>query len=177
VPRYEKTIKESILQCVAENPAFLPLNNEPKYKNFVEKIKGNLGMNIMADEKIVLGTERKYPLNGILTIPDETKGLFPAVVLVHGSGPSNMDEKFGNISPFKDLAEGLSGKGIAVLRYDKRTFVYGKEMINDTSLSVKEETIEDAILAADFFRKDSRIDSTKIFIIGHSFRRDVSPTN
>lgn len=124
--------------------------------------------NTMADEKIVLGAETKYPLNGILTFPNETNGLFPTVVLVHGSGPSNMDEKIGNNYPFKDLAEGLSEKGIAVLRYDKRTLVYGKEMKNDTGLSVKEETIDDAILASDFLQKDSRIDSNKIFIVGHS---------
>ena len=129
----------------------------------------------MADEKVVIGAETKYPLNGILTIPDETNELFPAVVLVHGSGPSNMDEKIGNNYPFKDLAEGLSEKGIAVLRYDKRTFVYGKEMKNDTGLSVKEETIEDAILAADFLREDSRIDSNKIFIVGHSLGGMLAP--
>ncbi|WP_054970673.1 alpha/beta hydrolase family protein [Alicyclobacillus ferrooxydans] len=75
----------------------------------------------MSDEKIVLGAETNYPLNGRLAIPDGTKELLPAVVLVHGSGPSNMDEKVGNITPFKDLAQGLSQKGIAVLRYDKST--------------------------------------------------------
>ena len=84
----------------------------------------------MADKKMVIGAETKYPLNGILSIPNETNKLFPAVVLVHGSGPSNMDEKVGNNYPFKDFAEGLSNRGIAVLRYDKRTFVYGKEMKN-----------------------------------------------
>jgi hypothetical protein len=44
----------------------------------------------MAEEKNVIGAETKYPLDGILTIPNETNGLFPAVVLVHGSGPGNM---------------------------------------------------------------------------------------
>lgn len=129
----------------------------------------------MADEKIVIGTDTIYPLNGLLTIPHQTNGLFPAVVLVHGSGPSNMDEKIGDNSPFKDFAEGLSEKGIAVLRYDKRTFVYGKEMKNDTRLSVREETIEDVILAAEFLRKDERIDATKIFIIGHSMGGMLAP--
>ncbi|WHY86300.1 alpha/beta fold hydrolase [Neobacillus novalis] len=129
----------------------------------------------MADEKIVIGSETKYPLNGILTIPNEMNGSVPAVVLVHGSGPSNMDGKVGNNFLFKEFANGLSEKGIAVLRYDKRTFVYGKEMKNDTGLSVKEETIEDAILAANFLRNDSRIDSTKIFIIGHSFGGMLAP--
>ena len=129
----------------------------------------------MTDEKIVIGVGTKYPLNGMLTIPDETNGLLPAVVLVHGSGPSNMDGKVGNNYPFKDLAEDLAERGIAVLRYDKRTFVYGKEMRNDTGLSVKEETIEDAILAANFLRKDSRIDGNKIFIIGHSMGGMLAP--
>ncbi len=129
----------------------------------------------MADEKIVIGAETNYPLNGILTIPDETNGLFPAVVLVHGSGPSNMDEKIRKNYPFRDLAEGLSTKGIAVSRYDKRTFVYGKQMKNDTGISVKEETIEDAILAAEFLRYDSRIDPNKVFIVGHSLGGMLAP--
>ncbi|MFB7638291.1 alpha/beta hydrolase family protein [Peribacillus butanolivorans] len=127
------------------------------------------------NEKLIIGKETKYPLNGILSLPENCSSKFPAVVLVHGSGSTDMDEKAGNNYPFKDLAEGLSEKGIAVLRYDKRTFVYGNEMKNDTGLSVKEETIEDAILAADFLRKDSRIDSNKIFIIGHSLGGMLAP--
>jgi dipeptidyl aminopeptidase/acylaminoacyl peptidase len=129
----------------------------------------------MADEKIVIGADTKYPLNGILTIPNQTNGPTPAVVLVHGSGPSDMDQKIGENAPFKDLAEGLSEKGIAVIRYDKRTFVYGKEMRNDPGVSVKVETIEDAIRAADFLRKDARIDAKKIFIIGHSMGGMLAP--
>lgn len=129
----------------------------------------------MADEKIVIGADTKYPLNGILTIPNQTNGPTPAVVLVHGSGPSDMDQKIGENAPFKDLAEGLSEKGIAVIRYDKRTFVYGKEMRNDPGVCVKVETIEDAIRAADFLRKDSRIDAKKIFIIGHSMGGMLAP--
>ncbi len=129
----------------------------------------------MINEKIVLGAETNYPLNGILAIPDITNGLLPAVVLVHGSGPSNMDEKVGNITPFKDLAQGLSEQGIAVLRYDKRTFVYGKQMKTQIGLSVREETIEDAILATDFLRKDIRVDSNKVFILGHSMGGMLAP--
>jgi uncharacterized protein len=129
----------------------------------------------MADEKIIIGADTKYPLNGILTLPNKTNEQFPAVILVHGSGPSNMDGKIGPNTPFKDLAEGLSEKGIAVLRYDKRTFVYGKDMKRETGLSVKEETIEDALLAADFLRMDGRIDAQKIFIIGHSMGGMLAP--
>lgn len=129
----------------------------------------------MTDKTIVIGADTKYPLNGTLTIPDDSNGLFPAVVLVHGSGPTNRDEKIGNVTPFKDLAEGLSEKGIAVLRYDKRTLIYGKQMRTENGLSVKEETIEDAVLAADFLRRDERIDSSKVFILGHSMGGMLAP--
>ncbi|MBU8919343.1 alpha/beta fold hydrolase [Bacillus sp. FJAT-29953] len=129
----------------------------------------------MVEEKIVVGEGTKYPLNGMLTIPEERNGTIPAVILVHGSGPSNMDGKVGNNYIFKEFAEGLLERGIAVLRYDKRTFVYGKELKNDNGLSVREETIEDAILAADLLRNDPRIDSNKIFIIGHSMVGMLAP--
>ncbi|AUW93954.1 MAG: alpha/beta fold hydrolase [Sulfobacillus thermotolerans] len=129
----------------------------------------------MTNVRVVIGAATAHPLNGMLSIPDPTNGPYPAVVLVHGSGPSNMDEKVGNNYPFRDLAEGLSAKGIAVLRYDKRTFVYGKQMKADVNISVREETIEDAILAAQLLRNDTRIDPHKVFIIGHSLGGMLAP--
>ena len=47
----------------------------------------------MFEEKIIIGKNTKYPLNGILTLPNKINNPVPAVVLVHGSGASNMDEK------------------------------------------------------------------------------------
>ena len=129
----------------------------------------------MIEEKIVIGKKTKYPLNGILTLPNEVIKPIPGVVLVHGSGASNIDENIGKVKPFKDLAEGLSKNGIAVIRYDKRTFVYGKELKNNKDMTVKEETIEDAILATELLKNDSRIDSNKIFIIGHSMGGMLAP--
>ena len=61
----------------------------------------------MFEEKIIIGKNTKHPLNGILTLPNEINNPVPAVVLVHGSGASNMDEKVLKLTPFKDLAKGL----------------------------------------------------------------------
>lgn len=129
----------------------------------------------MIEEKVIIGEGSKYPLNGILMIPAQAERPVPAVVLVHGSGPLDMNEKIGNNYFFKDIADGLSEKGIAVLRYDKRTFVYGKEIRKDPNLSVKEEIIEDVVFATDILRKDARIDSERIFIIGHSMGGMLAP--
>jgi len=122
----------------------------------------------------------KYPLNGLLTLPTHATRPVPAAVFVHGSGSSNMDEKIGKLTPFKDLADGLARHGIASIRYDKRSFAHGWKMLKDKSrpITVKEETIDDAILATEILRNDPRIDSEKIFIIGRqpSFSGLLHPT-
>jgi len=131
----------------------------------------------MEIEKIIIGENTKYPLNGLLTLPENITEPVPAVVFVHGSGSSNMDEKVGQLTPFKDLAEGLANKGIASIRYDKRSFAHGLKMVRDKStiITVKEETIDDAVLATELLKKDSRIDSHNIFIIGHSMGGMLAP--
>ena len=129
----------------------------------------------MYSETIVVGAGTKYPLNGLLTLPGDLSKPVPAVVMVHGSGASNMDEKVMKLTPFKDLAEGLARHGIASLRYDKRSFAHGLKMIRNKSLTVKEETIEDAILAVQMLREDPRIDHSRIFILGHSMGAMLAP--
>lgn len=129
----------------------------------------------MKSEKIVLGAGTKYPLKGLRTLPDSPSPA-PAVVFVHGSGSSNMDEKVGKLTPFRDLAEGLAMRGIASVRYDKRTYAHGLKMVLSKGLiTVKEETIEDAILAAELLRKDPRIDADRVFIVGHSMGAMLAP--
>lgn len=129
----------------------------------------------MVTERIIVGENTKYPLNGLLTLPDDTNKPVPAVVFVHGSGASNMDEKVGKVTPFKDLAEGLAKLGIASIRYDKRTFVHGFKLMKEKEVTVKMETMEDALLATDILKKDSRIDKDNIFIIGHSMGAMLAP--
>ena len=103
----------------------------------------------MIQERVVIGKNTKYPLKGLLTLPAGVTDPVPAVVFVHGSGASNMDEKVGKLTPFKDLAQGLARHGIASVRYDKRTFAHGFKLLMDKQLevAVKIETIDDAILA------------------------------
>lgn len=129
----------------------------------------------MIEEKIIIGEGTEFPLNGILTLPENFEKPVPAVVFVHGSGSSNMDEKVMKLTPFKDLAEGLAEHGIASVRYDKRSFAHGRKMIKKGNLTVREEVIEDAVLASDLLKNDQRIDPEKVFIIGHSMGAMLAP--
>lgn len=117
---------------------------------------------------LVVGFESDYPLNGKLTLP-KVGDNFPCVILVHGSGPNDMDETIGPNKVFRDLAYGLSTMGIAVFRYDKRTKAHPlkvSEVID--SLTLWEETAEDAVLAVELIKNQSIIDSNKVFVLGHS---------
>lgn len=115
-----------------------------------------------------------WELPGTLTFP-EGEGPFPAVILVHGSGTNDRDETIGPNKPFRDLAWGLAEKGIAVLRYDKRTYVYQKEMITETNLTLYDETVDDAVSAVNVLLGEENIDSSRIFMLGHSLGGEALP--
>jgi len=126
----------------------------------------------MREEKILIGEDGGYPLEGILALPDlpAPEGGFPAVLLVHGSGPLDRDEKIGNQRPFRDIAEGLAERGIAALRYDKRTFVYGRRLVKEIKqFDVHDEVIDDALCATKLLKAHPQIDRDRVFIAGHSF--------
>ncbi|MEG0767506.1 MAG: alpha/beta fold hydrolase, partial [Clostridia bacterium] len=118
-----------------------------------------------------------WALPGTLTVPTAATGKMPAVVLVHGSGPNDRNESVGGTAIFRDLAHALASRGIAVLRYDKRTLVHGAqftpEIIN--GLTVEQETIEDALSAIAQLRADSRIDPARVFLVGHSMGAMLAP--
>ena len=128
-------------------------------------------------EDVTVG-EEPWQLPGTLTLPADCEGPVPAVVLVQGSGPSDRDETVGAVAPFRDLAEMLARQGIAVIRYDKRTFVYGQEIASSAdfaAFTVEEETIRDAIAAGRLLAEDPRIDADRIFILGHSLGAMLAP--
>jgi hypothetical protein len=95
-------------------------------------------------------------------------GPFPLVVLVHGSGPGDRDETVGAEKPFRDLGVGLASRGIAVLRYDKRTKVYRSKVVGLAQFTVNDETIDDALEAVKTARSQPGIDPEHIFVLGHS---------
>ena len=120
------------------------------------------------DEKEVTVGSGDWELPGTLSIPKEGRPV-PAVVLVHGSGPSDRDETIGGNKPFRDIAWGLASNGIAVLRYEKRTQQYASRLISgEHRLTVREESIDDAVAAAGLLRKTEGIDPKRVFVIGHS---------
>ncbi|HKM51906.1 MAG TPA: alpha/beta fold hydrolase, partial [Isosphaeraceae bacterium] len=116
-----------------------------------------------------------WQLPGTLTEPNGA-GPFPAVVLVQGSGPHDEDETIGPNKPFKDLAWGLASRGIAVLRYEKRTHKYAEQYVKDLgNLTVKEEVTDDARAAAALLAQQPEVNRKRIYVLGHSLGGMLAP--
>ncbi len=118
------------------------------------------------EREVTVGTG-EWALPGTLSMPVGA-GPFPALVLVHGSGPNDRDETVGKEMPFRDLAWGLASRGVAVLRYEKRTREHGSKLAGVKDFTVQQETVDDALLAADLLRHTQGIDPRRVFVLGHS---------
>jgi dienelactone hydrolase len=122
-------------------------------------------------EEVTVG---EWPLPGTLLLP-AGKGPFPALLLVHGSGPNDRDESVAGAKVFRDLAEGLASRGIAVLRYDKRTRQHASKMVGLTEFTIDDETVNDAVAAAAFLRGRAEVDARRVFVLGHSLGGYAAP--
>ena len=128
--------------------------------------------------------------NARLNLPSIGDGPFPAVLLIHGSGPVDMNETAGYVRidnetgsiiypparPFFDIAEYLSERGFAVLQYDKRGIganytidqnVWGNATVNDLT--------QDAERALDVLVQQPEVDSNNVALIGHSEGTTIVP--
>ena len=150
---------------------FLPADTSQDYKPPAYVKSGSF-----QTREVVVG-DGEWALPGTLTLP-QGKGPFPALALVHGSGPHDRDETIGPNKPFRDLAEGLASQGIAVVRYEKRTQAYAQKLASVKNFTVDEETVDDAVAVVTLLRKTPGIDPRRVFVLvsrPQSGRHDPAP--
>jgi fermentation-respiration switch protein FrsA (DUF1100 family) len=126
------------------------------------------------EEKITIETG-EFKLPGIFTKP-ATGSNFQVIILVHGSGPGDKDGSSGNNKLFRDLALGLATKGIATIRYDKRTKIYGaKSAPTGVMVTIKEEVTDDVLSAVKLAETLPAVDAKNIYVLGHSLGAMLAP--
>lgn len=103
-------------------------------------------------------------LAGVLTLP-RTPAPHPAVVLISGSGPQDRDETVYGHRPFLVLADYLTQRGVAVLRFDDRG-VGGST--GNTAVATSQDLADDVQAGVDFLKGTKGIDPARIGLIGHS---------
>jgi hypothetical protein len=139
-----------------------PLPGRPRERN--EPSSGDIEVSVGSGPRSLPGT---------FTLPPGAASC-PAVVLIHGSGPLDRDSTIGPYKPFRDLAEGLARRGIAVLRYDKRTFRHARPSSGE-SFTVEEEVVLDAVEAVAAVGRQTGVRSDAVFVLGHSLGAWLTP--
>lgn len=126
------------------------------------------------ESEIQIG-EGENTLPGTLTLP-AGDGPFAAVVIVHGSGPHDRDGTLGPNKPLRDIAWGLAERGVAALRYEKRSKHAPQSLVAlGDAFTLEHETIADAQEAVRTLQRHEAIRSDAVFVVGHSLGGTAVP--
>jgi len=101
---------------------------------------------------------------GIYTVPADI-GPFPAVVLLTGSGPKDRNKTVYGHQPFAVLADYLTRRGVAVLRFDDRGVGQSGGTLRGTSSA---DYTSDALAALAWLRAQPGIQKAHVGLLGHS---------
>jgi dipeptidyl aminopeptidase/acylaminoacyl peptidase len=125
---------------------------------------------------VTVPTPMGHTLAGTLTIPKSasTSHKVPAVVTITGSGPQDRDESlgFGDYRPFRQLADSLGRRGIAVLRMDDRGTGASKGTFRG---STSADFAEDIRAGLAYLRTRPEIDGARLAVMGHSEGALIAP--
>ncbi len=108
---------------------------------------------------------------GTLTLPPGP-GPFPAVLLINGSGPTDRDETLVGHKPFLVIADALTRRGVAVLRYDKRGVGASTGRSPDLTTA---DYLADAKAALAWLRLRPEVDPRRVGLLGHSEGAEIAP--
>lgn len=119
------------------------------------------------ERRVTIGSG-EWAIAGVLTLP-ATAGPHPAALLLHGSGP-------GPAERLRDRAEGLARRGVASLRYTKRSTAHAEKFrALGRRATIAEEHLDDALLGVALLRQVAGIDSARIYVVGWSQSTLVAP--
>jgi dienelactone hydrolase len=159
------------------------LSNSTTFNNYSTSVLAQPFIQTVKSRDLVIDLGNGIQTNAQLTIPAVGNGPFPGVLLIHGTGPTDMNETVDFIridnqtgskiyppTPFFQIAKYLSERGFVVLRYDKRG-VGTNNTIQDNNVwgnLTFDDLKNDAAKALNVLTEQPEVDPNKITLIGHS---------
>ncbi|MEU7458631.1 alpha/beta hydrolase [Streptosporangium roseum] len=126
------------------------------------------------DEHDVTVGDGPLAVAGTVSLP-HGPGPRAGVVLLGGGGPFDRDATSGANKPLKDLAWGLAGRGVAVLRFDKVTHTHSEQVANAAGFTMTDEYVPHAVAAVRLLQRQPGVDPARVFVLGHSMGGKVAP--
>jgi dipeptidyl aminopeptidase/acylaminoacyl peptidase len=125
-------------------------------------------------EDVSVPTPMGHTLAGTLTLPKGAKKPVAAIITISGSGQQNRDSElpFGGYRPFRQIADALGRKGIAVLRMDDRGVGYSGGTFKG---STSADFAEDIRAGLAYLRTRPEIDAKRLGVLGHSEGAVITP--
>src|SRR5215203_963113 len=148
------------------------------FNNYSTSVLAQPFIQTVKHRDLVIDLGNGIQTNAQLTIPAVGNGPFPGVLLVAGSGAIDMNETLSPDSkPFWQIAQYLSERGFAVLRYDKRGVGANSQIIDyDTWGNLTFDNLKnDAEIALGVLTQQPEVDRNKITLIGHSEGTTIVP--
>ncbi|WP_434478941.1 alpha/beta hydrolase family protein [Gemmatimonas sp.] len=158
--------------ATAPRPPAAPTNTKPATNSYDAPANASY-----TSQALTIPTTRGYTLAGTLTMPKSARGKVPVVVTISGSGPQERDSRIAIVpgyALFREIADTLSRRGIAVLRYDDR----GVGESGGRSSAIKgtsADWADDARSVIAMLRARADIDGQRIALIGHSEGGIIAP--
>ena len=126
-------------------------------------------------EPVRVETPMGHRLAGTLTLPSGARGRVPAIVTISGSGPQDRDEAIPMVKgyrPFREFADALGRRGVAVLRLDDRGT---GESEGNIATATSRDFAEDVRAALAYLRSRPEIDGGRLGLVGHSEGGLIAP--
>jgi alpha-beta hydrolase superfamily lysophospholipase len=126
-------------------------------------------------EEVRIPTPAGYTLAGTLTLPRDRSGRVPGAVLISGSGLQDRDSAIPGVEgyrPFRQIADALARRGIAVLRVDDRG---AGASGGDPTKATSADFADDVRAELAYLRTRAEIDGGELVLIGHSEGGIIAP--
>jgi dipeptidyl aminopeptidase/acylaminoacyl peptidase len=126
-------------------------------------------------QEVTIPATGGHTLAATLTLPSAREGRVPVVVTITGSGPQDRDEYIPlapNFRPFRQLADTLGRRGIAVLRFDDRGT---GASTGDHAKATSADFADDVRSAVRWLRSRPEIDPDRVLLAGHSEGGMIAP--